>query len=1155
MPPHAIQATPPAEGEGALSEMKYEGWHKMWESGSYGLPTPDQQWLKEDEERGLFQKPMSYVDKNGRTRWRRILKDDRMWFFPPETPGVVGGRVPSADGFFKSRVFFWRPVGVWRYGLRCPRPECPARDKTNVFLYRCGYSKTVRQICDVGGWYSMLTEVLACNACRKAAKDSEEHAIGRFLSWEEGVLRQLTPAHRAVFPAVLTLRRGVDKAVIRLLRDRTEGNTMTKVWRQVMEGHCEEYLQRKDLYTTLLTQYTQPGTITSLLTPQFQRPPQRRELPSPKLLRKAFLIAEAENIEDYRTQIMSTFGKVLKYDSTKKICKKLSGDGKGTAEWCTNVANERGQILISVLTCEESLDKMRPMAEGLMARYERAGEAPPELLYVDRGCCRVLGVSSVEQLFSGWAEAGMLVRLDVFHWIHRFDAALRTDHHPKYALFKSALSAAVFAYNKDDMALLLHAIRAGHTTRYASLTDGELMETHVTKRDLSHYVRRITVGAQETFARVQSAIDILKGGAGMDENQVHLFKDAAAVDHVWANQQKHLECIQDPPGRNMYTVKRYVIRNGVRLPHYTTVRGSNSLEGFHSFLPRMIPGPHCAAVPFQVYLLAGIARWNSDRESASVRGQKGRRHMVYRSPLVHRLNQRCQELFGEVEEVNYRPPVPAGDERIGLEYLFAQSAAEPFSAPDHYVQAREALQQAEDEGDDEVEESPVDAEEVEEVVVEEEEDGDAGYTSDGEGDTLTPLRKNISLTDQAVAAELDPCVEDVCGPSHLPGYEHVEELSRVLVGIALEEGKLAITNSTRQRVIAAWNKLDLHDRSIQQFDSLYSARWGNALFSRTSGDPAESALVQKLKFSKRYSAAHLLDSRKNRLMYCIIKQLWLHPSCGGKARGSPQKQQITSMYQRVQQRVTVDDAELSRLGIPILKVNSKCVSEFIRRQEALSAKNVTDQGLDVLRRHQSVAGDDDTATQTPAPELPVERPHTSRPQVEYEVTPSLAGTRLLKARVPRPVPCPILPKPAAVTPLSQTSLQATQSSQGVMPASVILTLSTVQDPTPSAASSSWSQAPTATAAASSSSQALSRSTIYKRRQDERAGSGPPRQMKAYACALCGQLTQGHRKYRKKTFCEASKSSPSKDFSGQTFQTFGDFQKAVDSLLGQSQASE
>lgn len=136
---------------------------------------------------------------------------------------------------------------------------------------------------------------------------------------------------------------------------------------------------------------------------------------------------------------------------------------------------------------------------------------------------------------------------------------------------------------------------------------------HVGKSDLKHYVRRMTVGV-----RVQSAIDILMGAAGMDENQIHLFKDAAAIDWVWENQQKHLEYIQDPPGRNMYTITKYVTRNGVRLPYYRTVRGSNSLESFHSFLPSMIPGPHCAAVPFLVYLLSGIARWNSERESANV---------------------------------------------------------------------------------------------------------------------------------------------------------------------------------------------------------------------------------------------------------------------------------------------------------------------------------------------------------------------------------------------------------------------------------------------------------------------------------------------------------------------------------------------------------
>ena len=94
---------------------------------------------------------------------------------------------------------------------------------------------------------------------------------------------------------------------------------MAKVWRQVQESHCSEYLSKKDLYTTLLHTVIQPGGIGSTTRQKFRPPPQRRALPAPPLLRHAFLLDEASHIEDYRTQILSTFGTILKFDSTKKV--------------------------------------------------------------------------------------------------------------------------------------------------------------------------------------------------------------------------------------------------------------------------------------------------------------------------------------------------------------------------------------------------------------------------------------------------------------------------------------------------------------------------------------------------------------------------------------------------------------------------------------------------------------------------------------------------------------------------------------------------------------------------------------------------------------------------------------------------------------------
>ena len=79
-------------------------------------------------------------------------------------------------------------------------------------------------------------------------------------------------------------------------------------------------------------------------------------------------------IDDYRRlpQLLavatSIYGSILKMDSTK-VCKKLQGHAAGTATWVTNVGNERGEVLVSVLTDSEGLSSLSRMAQGLMGRY------------------------------------------------------------------------------------------------------------------------------------------------------------------------------------------------------------------------------------------------------------------------------------------------------------------------------------------------------------------------------------------------------------------------------------------------------------------------------------------------------------------------------------------------------------------------------------------------------------------------------------------------------------------------------------------------------------------------------------------------------------------------------------------------------------------
>ena len=66
------------------------------------------------------------------------------------------------------------------------------------------YVLQVRHICDVSSWYSLLTEVLCCGPCLKAGRSGEGGKMGRWLAWDPAIICQLSEAHQAKFPAILT---------------------------------------------------------------------------------------------------------------------------------------------------------------------------------------------------------------------------------------------------------------------------------------------------------------------------------------------------------------------------------------------------------------------------------------------------------------------------------------------------------------------------------------------------------------------------------------------------------------------------------------------------------------------------------------------------------------------------------------------------------------------------------------------------------------------------------------------------------------------------------------------------------------------------------------------------------------------------------------
>ena len=133
------------------------------------------------------------------------------------------------------------------------------------------------------------------------------------------------------------------------------------------------------------------------------------------------------------------------------MTRKLAGKAAGTASWATNVGNEYGQVLMSVLTDSEG-DGLGEMAIGLMNRYQLAKQSPPKVIYVDRECCS----SGLKSKFNLWSD--VVVRMDVWHFVRRFAAGCSSESHAMYPTFMSRLSGSIFQWDAEDLQRL-HAAK------------------------------------------------------------------------------------------------------------------------------------------------------------------------------------------------------------------------------------------------------------------------------------------------------------------------------------------------------------------------------------------------------------------------------------------------------------------------------------------------------------------------------------------------------------------------------------------------------------------------------------------------------------------------------------------------------------------------
>ncbi|TKS64929.1 hypothetical protein D9C73_027721 [Collichthys lucidus] len=344
-----------------------------------------------------------------------------------------------------------------------------------------------------------------------------------------------------------TKRRHTDFSPSDQICDRLNAVSMSKVQRLLQQGHDEWYVERRDLYHTLLYEAHTAGSASSqkgilsfaraaaTYTPLIAPSP----LPSARVLRRAHLIMEIEKMPMYRHQLLSVTGEILCIDGTRKVLKKIYGDGQGTMQYVTSVLNEWGQFVttaVVVAAAAESEGCYACMARGLIARFPCAN-APGVQLYVS---VKVVVLNGV--------------------WLNKYRRAHLIMEIEKMPMYRHQL---------------------------LSVT-GEILCIDGPQEDIwrwpgHHAVRHQCAKRQFVTTAVVVAAAAESEGcyACMPRGLIARFPRANA------------------PGVQLYVSVKVVVLNGVWLNKYRCLRGSNYLEGLHAHLFNAIPSQRCGIMLFQ----------------------------------------------------------------------------------------------------------------------------------------------------------------------------------------------------------------------------------------------------------------------------------------------------------------------------------------------------------------------------------------------------------------------------------------------------------------------------------------------------------------------------------------------------------------------------
>lgn len=106
--------------------------------------------------------------------------------------------------------------------------------------------------------------------------------------------------------------------VIRLLRERTLGNSSTRLVKQLKENHGEEWLNCLAHYLGECAEFVDRPSLFPVIC---QEPPEPIAIPTSRWILSVYAKDILSRLDHIKACITSTYGSIIKLDSTKKVIK------------------------------------------------------------------------------------------------------------------------------------------------------------------------------------------------------------------------------------------------------------------------------------------------------------------------------------------------------------------------------------------------------------------------------------------------------------------------------------------------------------------------------------------------------------------------------------------------------------------------------------------------------------------------------------------------------------------------------------------------------------------------------------------------------------------------------------------------------------------